>query len=270
MSNSIFEKTMADMNWMEIQHFAEKKAIVLLPLGVIEEHGPHMCLGTDVYLACTQSLLVKEKLINKEITAIVAPPFYWGINKATGNFPGSFTSRKETVKAMIFDILLSLSNFGFKDIFSINVHGDPVHCQTLMEAFKEATEKIHINACFTIPQGSLERYDLIGDESYILPIEPQTVEISKLKYADIHAGASETAKMYKYHSEMVDIYKAKKLPSTILDGNDLLKWIDGSKTRTLTPDGYVGAPADYVYVDAESDYQDTANRIAKAIISRIV
>ena len=53
---------MIDMNWTEIQCYAEKKAIVLLPLGVIEEHGPHMCLGTDIYLSYTQSVLIKERL----------------------------------------------------------------------------------------------------------------------------------------------------------------------------------------------------------------
>jgi len=33
------------MKWPDIQHGADKNAIVLLPMGVIEEHGPHLCLA---------------------------------------------------------------------------------------------------------------------------------------------------------------------------------------------------------------------------------
>ena len=51
MMNGIFKDTMANMKWTEIQDFVDKNAIVLLPMGVIEEHGPQLCLGTDIYTA---------------------------------------------------------------------------------------------------------------------------------------------------------------------------------------------------------------------------
>lgn len=270
MLNSIFKNTMVDMNWTEIKYYAEKKAIVLLPLGVIEEHGPHMCLGTDIYLAHTQCLLIREWLNSEGEKSIIAPPFYWGINKATGGFSGSFTSRKETVKAIIYDILSSLSNFGFRNVYGINAHGDPEHCKTLIEAFKEAIVNIPINACYTIPQGALKRYELNGNEPYVLPILPQSIDTCASKYADIHAGSTETAYMHKYHSELVDIEKAKTLIPIELDNDNLTRWIDGNETINLSPDGYLGAPADYIVVDAETNYNDTAKRIAEAILGRII
>ena len=42
---------MANMKWPDIQHGVDENAIVLLPMGVIEEHGPHLCLATDIYTA---------------------------------------------------------------------------------------------------------------------------------------------------------------------------------------------------------------------------
>lgn len=48
---NIFTNTMADMKWTDIKRYAEENAIVLLPIGVIEEHEPHNCLATDVYTA---------------------------------------------------------------------------------------------------------------------------------------------------------------------------------------------------------------------------
>lgn len=43
--------TMTDLNWTQVKRAAEENAVVLMPLGVIEEHGPHLCLGTDIYTA---------------------------------------------------------------------------------------------------------------------------------------------------------------------------------------------------------------------------
>lgn len=40
---------MVDMAWPDIEKAARDKAIIILPIGVIEEHGPHMGLGVDAY-----------------------------------------------------------------------------------------------------------------------------------------------------------------------------------------------------------------------------
>jgi len=47
MGYSIFSDTMADMTFQQIEDAAKKNIPVLFPIAVIEEHGPHMCLGTD-------------------------------------------------------------------------------------------------------------------------------------------------------------------------------------------------------------------------------
>jgi len=46
---SIFHETMVDMTFQEVEEAAKRGAIVLWPMGVIEEHGPHLPLGTDIY-----------------------------------------------------------------------------------------------------------------------------------------------------------------------------------------------------------------------------
>jgi creatinine amidohydrolase len=51
MPDCLHKDTMVNMKWTDIQDYSNKKAIVLHPLGVIEEHGPHLCLGTDIYTA---------------------------------------------------------------------------------------------------------------------------------------------------------------------------------------------------------------------------
>ena len=48
---SVFAETMVEMTWQEIQAAADRNAVVLLPIGTIEAHGPHMDLSPDFYLS---------------------------------------------------------------------------------------------------------------------------------------------------------------------------------------------------------------------------
>ncbi len=66
---------MVDTPWPEIKQAAQDGAIVLFPIAVIEEHGPHMGLGPDVYLTYRVSKLTRRALESKSIRALVAPPY---------------------------------------------------------------------------------------------------------------------------------------------------------------------------------------------------
>ncbi len=138
MLDSIFQDTMVNMKWTDIEDYVNKNALVVLPLGVIEEHGPHLCLGTDILTAHIYCLSIKEKLEEEGHTVVIAPPFYWGICQSTGGFLGSFRIRKETAKALLYDILASLtcsirsqsiviSNVEFPDIHAGDIETAIIH-----------------------------------------------------------------------------------------------------------------------------------------------
>jgi len=146
-NQNIFTNTMADMSWTEIKQYADRNAIVLLPIGVIEEHGPHLCSATDIYTAHIYCLSIKQKLEQNGFSVIIAPPFYWGICQAAKGFIGSFNIKEETAYALLFDILTSLKDFGFKRVFGINGHGDINHKVTVVKAFKDAHEQLDMIAC---------------------------------------------------------------------------------------------------------------------------
>ena len=52
---NIFKDTMSEMTYEQVEKLVEQEAIVLFPVGIIEEHGPHLPLGTDIYLAYKQA-----------------------------------------------------------------------------------------------------------------------------------------------------------------------------------------------------------------------
>jgi creatinine amidohydrolase len=238
-------------------------------LGVLEEHGPHLCLGTDIYTAHIQSIFVKQQLENRGMRVVIAPPFYWGICQSTGGFIGSFHVRKETAKSLLFDILASLAGFGFRNVYGVNAHGDIEHNIVLVEAFREASETLRINASYTFSESIMHHYGLNGSEPYICPIKQQMIQVSMSNYADVHAGDIETATINHFYPDLVDTQLAKKLPPVHLEDDKIMTWLYGGHKKQLSPEGYVGAPADYVTVEAMKNINDIADRVAQAILEHM-
>ena len=110
---SIFHETMVDMAWPDIEKAAKAGAVVLMATAVIEEHGPHMSCGTDTYLGYLLCKLTRRQLESKGVKAVIAPPFFWGVNSATHVFPGTFAIQPETAKVLLWDIFASLKSMGF-------------------------------------------------------------------------------------------------------------------------------------------------------------
>lgn len=74
---SLFAGTMADLTYPQVEAAAAAAgACVLLPTGVIEQHGPHLPLGTDAYGAYQLCRMVKDELDRQGAPALIAPPVF--------------------------------------------------------------------------------------------------------------------------------------------------------------------------------------------------
>lgn len=251
---SIFDETIVDMTWPQVEKVAQEGAIVLFPTGVIEEHGPHMGIGVDTYLAYLKCKLAKRELETRGIKAIIAPPFFWGINSNTGSFPGSFTVRKETMKAVLYDTLMCFRRWGFNYVFVINHHGDTEHNLTILDAVREARMETGIRAFYVLSEFDAKvRFRLTGREQHVLLIPTPATSEPPPKYVDIHAGGRETGMMLHYFPDQVNAELAKTLEPTTLTLQDIMGW-EWSEARRLSPLGYVGDPANF---DPEASRQRT-------------
>ena len=258
MGYSIFTNTMVDMTWSAIDAAAKRGAIVLLPIGIIEEHGPHLGLGVDLYSAYLVTVKVKNRLAELGVEALIAPPHYWGISRATAVFAGTFSVSPETMKGLIVDIIINLRNWGFQKVFTVNWHADTEHCRVLLDAIREAREETGLDARYVVTEADLRRLRLTGEESAILvQRDAPPLDSSHGPYADVHAGSMETAVMVKYFPEGIDTDFVKGLEGTKLTWKDLGGLgRSEEETRRLIPDGYFGNPAGYdtkaaeEYIDA--------------------
>jgi len=267
---SIFHETMVDMNWPDVEKAAEQGAVILLPTAVIEEHGPHMSCGIDTYGAYLVCKLTRRELESRGIKTLVAPPFYWGINATTHVFPGSFTVRKETMKALLHDILSSLKSWGFNDIFNLNFHGDGQHCITILESILDARETLGLNAYCVLSEIEIMRYGLSGNEPFVVSRKSPPSDEQPQEFLDIHAGADETGIVAAFFPEQVDTDLARTLEPTQITYSDIAQWL--TDARRITPLGYLGDPAVFDVEEAreylEADCRLIADSIEKQILGK--
>lgn len=91
---------------------------ILIPIGLIEAHGPHLTLGLDVDTADFFSRRVAE-----ETGVILAPPIHYGFADAMKEYPGTIGVSAETLSYVVRDISLLFYANGFKKHIYFSGHG---------------------------------------------------------------------------------------------------------------------------------------------------
>lgn len=265
---SIFTDTMANMTFPEIVQAAADNAIVLWGMGVIEEHGPHLPLATDVYLPSVTLRKVRVSLKEKNIPSVIMPPFYWGVNHITGLFPGSFEVRPEIMVELLVDIIKSLKKDGFRRLFCISGHGDTPHNLAIIKGLERGELEANVETVFVGATSFFKRIGANLDDRHILATATEFNHAPK--YFDIHAGESETSAMLGFYPDLVRTEILPDLEPTNFVIDDMVEWRKGREhTLRKTPEGYIGDPG-----SASADYgikivTETAELIANAIASRV-
>jgi creatinine amidohydrolase len=104
--------------WEEIQELRETRGgIAILPIGSVEQHGPHLPVGTDTYVADTLARDAAERS-----GTVALPPVWFGWSPHHMVLPGTVTIRAEVLVELLFDILRSLAESGFRKVVAINGH----------------------------------------------------------------------------------------------------------------------------------------------------
>lgn len=257
MFQAIFQETLAECNWNEVEKMGNQNAPVLFPLGVIEEHGPHLPLGADIYWSYAMCRMVKDKLKSGGKKSVIFPPYYWGVNHCTGSFPGTFSLKPETMKQVLIEIMENAKKFSLHNIYCFNYHGDAIHVTVILDAIKEVNQNSDMCVKFVINAMDLPLYGLTGDENYLLVVNPEypmewfeEEEPSERGLMDIHAGAFETAVLHYLCSELVDLETTQELKSSSLNEEGLQKWLQGGVVmKNELPLGYAGNPAGYKAIE---------------------
>lgn len=127
---------LAELSWPEVKAALPDIELVLIPVGALEQHGPHGALATDTVSADALCQAAAARLGPR---VAVAPPVPWGVSWHHMAFPGTVSLRPETLIAVLEDIVGSLHAHGLARFLIVNGHGGNTAAITLaVERLKQA------------------------------------------------------------------------------------------------------------------------------------
>jgi creatinine amidohydrolase/Fe(II)-dependent formamide hydrolase-like protein len=201
----------------QIAALDRERTLFILPVGMLEQHGPHLPLGADtlavVYEADGAARRVARDLAGWSVVMMPAVnDGQSGANRLGDQryHPGTYSIRQATLRSLIADIGGQLAVNGFKWIFVTNGHGAPTHNIALNEACDFVSETygvtmLHLTALF---RGD-PAIQAVGEKIAARHFSP--VEIASFGM-DVHAGLGETSGMLAVRPDLVrPMYKT--LPS---------------------------------------------------------
>ena len=120
------------MTWPEVEEAIGRGIdAVLLPIGTIEQHGPHMPLDTDCFIArslCTRTAELGE---SEGLSILVAPTLNVTLSWYHMQFPGSMRLSTTTFLQVFREVCDSLGHHGLERIVAVNGHGGNVAALTV-------------------------------------------------------------------------------------------------------------------------------------------
>ena len=108
------------LTWQEMNQAIAMQKVVILPTGSTEQHGPHLPLDTDVFLAESVCLEAARRAPDR---ILVLPPISYGLNLHHIDFPGTIHIEPEIYIAFCTQITKSVAYHGFQKIVLVNGHG---------------------------------------------------------------------------------------------------------------------------------------------------
>lgn len=248
------------MTWSEVEAARSSGAdTVLLPFGSIEQHGHHLPLDTDCFIATALADRAAELAGDEGLRLLVAPTINVTLSWYHMQFPGTLRLTTPTFLAVFRDVCDSLFHHGFRSVLIVNGHGGNV-----------AALSVAIN-------------DYLASTGRRLPViswpELGGDVVAQLNGPGLHAEEAETSlalalgQRVLMHNAVRDAYDRKQavreagLPWTSLGRYDAHHRGPGASVpmdmlRDITPSGVVG--------DATRAEAATGSKILDAVIPRIV
>jgi creatinine amidohydrolase len=110
-------KMLEEMSWEEFDRVRSRAAAGLIPIGSVEQEGPHLPLGVDTLVAVEVA-----KRVAHQLPVIVLPAVSIGYSDWHGGFPGTFSLSISTLTQMLREICGNLVDQGINRIVFINPH----------------------------------------------------------------------------------------------------------------------------------------------------
>lgn len=105
----------------ELEELRRDRPVVIVPVGSVEQHGPHCPLDVDIVDALALAVATAEAM--RPVPVIVSPPIWSGLAHYKMGHIGTISLRFDTYVAVVSDVCRSIHANGFERIILLNGHG---------------------------------------------------------------------------------------------------------------------------------------------------
>ncbi len=201
----------------EIAAQFKKNPLVILPAGSVEQHGPHLPTGTDIYAANVISHAVAERM-----DGLVLPGGPLGVTPMHMPFAGTITLSPETYQSVVVETGASTAQHGAKRLMILNWHEGNIPSLAI------ASEKLHrhvglsvivVQACYVAAE--LYGHDCGGlthggeiEALAVLAYQPDLVHLDRIDYSSDHTHGRQWDKLRRTRSYQPVLRDMKTIAET--------------------------------------------------------
>ena len=212
----------------QLKSLADVNAIVVVPVGSMEQHGPHLPVKVDALLATEVARRAALKVQTHQ-PILVTPTVWCGLAEHHMDFCGTLTLDFETFHGLLRNLCRSIRHHGFRRIFLLNGHGGNIAALNVI--------------CSELVR-ELDGLRVVSGTYWTLPeVAEKFAEILEVQQNVRHAGEAETSMMLALEPELVDqsiLNQADGTPEIPFYGSGVSRWVS---FKEVSANGVIGSPS---------------------------
>ena len=216
---------LGELTWPQAEARFSEVDLALLPVGAVEQHGPHLPLDTDAFDAEYLSMRVAEACSDPK--PLVLPVISYGVSYHHSDFAGTLSISPETLSKLVYEVGISAARHGITKLVIVNGHGG--NSPALHFAAQMINRDAHIFTC--VESGETSDTDI--------------AELTETPN-DVHAGEIETSTTLHVRPDLVRMdHAAGAVPefsSRYLDFSSKRAVTWYAHTRRISATGVMGDP----------------------------
>lgn len=190
--------------WLQKEH----APVIIVGIGSIEQHGPHLPLGMDSLYA--QNIIHE---VAKRTNSVCIQPCWPGYSPHHMGFKGTVTLSEDTLLAVLIDVVDSLSEHGIKRFLLVNAHGGNRNIVSLAVQLS----KRYSNVMVASPTGP-NNTDLA-----------KKIKERRGRHWDVHSGPTETSYAMLLFPEFIEMWRLDGWAPSLQMDKKLMAFLDPNR-----------------------------------------
>ena len=221
-------RSLADLRAPELSSALDRDSIIVLPLGAIEQHGPHLPLSTDFVVADEVSRAAVAA-VGAETNAWLLPTLPFTKSNEHAWSSGTMWLSATTLMSVLDDIARSVASTPARKLLFVNGHGGNSALTAMMN--REIRLKWGLQTFLAHPH---------------MPADQGGASAASELGMGVHGGMDETSVMLHLRPDLVDMSLAVRRVPEKLAENDAVRFggrvAFGWLSNDFFPDGHIGDP----------------------------